>query len=210
MLKARLIDISPPLTVRTAVWPGDTEYRLEWVARMERGASCNVSALHTTPHLGAHADGPLHFAVDGAAVGAVDLEPYVGRCRVVDVTGARVVDEEAMFGIELYGVERLLFKTGTFPDFEQWNTDFAWIDAALARRLCRMGVKLLGIDTPSVDAFDSKDLPTHHVLLETGVRNLEGLDLSGVEAGDYELIALPLRLLDADSSPVRAVLRTLE
>jgi arylformamidase len=134
----------------------------------------------------------------------------VGRCRVVDLTGARVVDEEALFGVELYGAERVLFKTGTFPDFEQWNTDFAWIDAGLARRLARMGVKLVGIDTPSVDAFDSKELPTHRVLLKSGMRNLEGLDLSEADAGEYELIALPLRLMEADSSPVRAVLRTLD
>jgi arylformamidase len=177
---------------------------------MDHGDLSNVAAISSTPHLGAHADGPLHFSVSGDAIGAVDLEPYVGRCRVVDLTGARVVDEEALFGVELYGAERVLFKTGTFPDFEQWNTDFAWIDAGLARRLARMGVKLVGIDTPSVDAFDSKELPTHRVLLKSGMRNLEGLDLSEADAGEYELIALPLRLMEADSSPVRAVLRTLD
>jgi arylformamidase len=207
---ARLIDISPPITAGTAVWPGDTEYRLTWATRMEQGASYNVAALSLTPHLGAHADGPLHFSVSGDSIGAVDLAPYVGKCRVVDLTGARVVDDDALFGVELHGAERVLFKTGTFPDFERWNTDFAWIDAGLARRLARMGVKLVGIDTPSVDAFDSKELPTHHVLLETGMRSLEGLDLSLVDAGEYELIALPLRLMEADSSPVRAVLRTLD
>ncbi len=204
----RLIDISPPLTARTAVWPGDTDYLLSWAMRMERGDSSNVASIVSTPHLGAHADGPLHFSVSGDAIGAVDLSPYLGPCRVVDLTGARVVDEDALFGVELSGAERLLFKTGTFPDFESWNTDFAWIDAGLARRLGRMGVKLVGIDTPSVDAYESKELPTHHALLETGVRNLEGLDLSQAEAGEYELIALPLRLMGADSSPVRAVLRT--
>lgn len=206
----RLVDISPPITARTVVWPGDPEYRIMWAARMEQGSVSNVAAVSSTPHLGAHADGPLHFSVSGDAIGAVDLSPYVGRCRVVDLTGARVVDEEALFGVELHGAERVLFKTGTFPDFEQWNTDFAWIDAGLARRLARMGVKLVGIDTPSVDAFDSKELPTHRALLETGMRNLEGLDLSEAEAGEYELIALPLRLMEADSSPVRAVLRTLD
>ncbi len=205
----RIIDISPPVSIRTAVWPGDTPYTLSWVSRMEEGASCNVASVATTPHVGAHADGPLHFWLQGAAIGAVDLEPYLGRCRVIDCTGVRVVDEEALYGHEVYGVERLLFKTGTFPDFERWNDDFAWLDPGLARRLGRMGVKLLGIDTPSVDAFDSTELPTHHVLLELGVRNLEGLDLSGAEPGDYELIALPLRLAEADSSPVRAVLRPL-
>jgi arylformamidase len=204
----RLIDISPPLTAATAVWPGDTELRIDWVARMESGASCNVASLTTTPHLGAHADGPLHFRPGAPGIGALDLEPYLGPCRVVDVTGAPVVDEAALAGLELGGARRILFKTGTFPDFLRWNTDFAYLDPGLVRRLGKLGVVLVGIDTPSVDAFDSRDLPAHHALLERGMRNLEGLDLSGAEPGDYELIALPLRLVDADSSPVRAVLRT--
>ena len=204
-----IIDISPRIDVSLAVWPGDTEYKLDWVSRMEDGASVNVCTLTTTPHLGAHADGPLHFDSQGDPVGMLDLDPYIGKCRVVDVTGSRVVDEDALFGAEVYGLERLLFKTGSFPDPQSFNDDFAYIEPALAARLARMGVKLLGIDTPSVDPFDSKSLPTHHVLLETGMRNLEGLDLSQVEAGDYELIALPLSLAEADSSPVRAILRTL-
>lgn len=207
---SRIIDISPPVTADIAVWPGDTPFRLEWAARIDRGASCNVASLTTTPHLGAHADGPLHFQDGAPGIGEVDLLPYLGRCRVVDVTGARVVDEEALFGLELVGAERLLFKTGTFPDFRQWNDDFAYLDPALVRRLGRMKVLLVGIDTPSVDPMDSRDLPAHHAILEHGMRNLEGLDLSRAEAGEYELIALPLALPGSDSSPVRAVLRTLD
>ena len=206
----RLIDISPPITARTAVWPGDTGYTLDWVSRIDDGASCNVASITTTPHLGAHADGPLHFADGEPGVGELDLAPYLGPCRVVDVTGVRVVDAEAVHGIELFGTKRLLFKTGTFPDFETWNDDFAYFDPEFLRRLAKTGVVLVGIDTPSVDPFDSKELPAHHVLREFGVRNLEGLDLSGVEAGAYELIALPLRLIEADGSPVRAVLRTVD
>jgi arylformamidase len=204
---SRLIDISPRVSARTAVWPGDTEYRVSWVSRMENGASCNVASITSTPHLGAHADGPLHFRSDAPAVGELDLSPYLGPCRVVDVTGAPVVDEAALAGLEIWGAERLLFRTGTFPDFENWNDDFAYLDPALVRRLSKLRVKLVGIDTPSVDPFHSKELPAHHALLECGMRNLEGLDLSEVEPGEYELIALPLRLVDADSSPVRAVLR---
>jgi arylformamidase len=208
-MTGRIIDISPPITNRIAVWPGDTPFELTWGARMAEGASCNVAAIRTTPHLGAHADGPLHFDPGGPGIGAVDLAPYLGPCRVIDVTGSLVVDEEAVFGQNLGGATRLLFKTGTFPDFEQWNQDFASFDPALLRRLGKSGVVLVGIDTPSVDPFDSRDLPAHHTLLELGMRNLEGLDLSGAEAGDYELIALPLRIPESDSSPVRAVLRTL-
>jgi arylformamidase len=207
---ARLIDISPPLTESVAVWPGDTAFRVRWVGRMDQGGSCNVAALTTTPHVGAHADGPLHFQPDGEGIGKVALDPYLGRCRVVDVTGSTVIDADAVAGIEVGGASRLLFKTGTFPDLERWNTDFAYFDPAFIRRLGRMGVRLVGIDTPSVDPFDSKDLPAHHALLELGMRNLEGLDLAEVPAGEYELIALPLRLVDVDSSPVRAVLRTLD
>lgn len=207
---ARIIDISPPISPGIAVWPGDTPFSFAWVARMEEGASCNVSTITTTPHLGAHADGPLHFLIDAPSIGEVDLDPYLGRCRVVDLTGVAVVDEDAVFGSELGGAVRLLFKTGTFPDPEQWNQEFAHFDAGLVRRLGKMGVRLLGIDTPSVDAFDSKSLPAHHAMVEMGMRHLEGLELSQVLPGDYELIALPLRLVGVDSSPVRAILRTLD
>jgi arylformamidase len=204
---AHLIDISPPLGPETEVWPGDTPFRLSWASRMDAGASCNVASLTTTPHLGAHADGPLHFQPGGEAIGAVDLSPYLGPCRVVDVTGVRVVDEEAVLGLPLGGATRLLFRTGTFPDYTRWNEDFAYFDPALLRRLGKQGVRLVGIDTPSVDPFHSKELPAHHVLIELGMRNLEGLDLREADPGDYELIALPLRLMESDSSPVRAVLR---
>jgi len=207
---SRIIDITPPVDPSIAVWPGDTPYAVSWVARMDQGASCNVSSITTTPHVGAHADGPLHFLVDGPAIGNVDLDPYLGRCRVVDVTGVAAVTEESVFGMDLSSVTRLLFKTGTFPDPLQWNPDFAYLDPGFVRRLGKLGVRLIGIDTPSVDPMDSKTLPAHHALVEMGMRNLEGLDLSQVEPGDYELIALPLRLADADSSPVRAVLRTLD
>jgi len=204
---AALIDISPPVDAGLAVWPGDTPYALTWVSRMEQGASCNVASLRMTPHLGAHADGPLHFDPGAPGVGTLDLTPFLGPCRVVDATGARVVDEEALFGEELYGVERVLFRTGTFPDPRTFNDDFAFLDPALVRRLGKLGVRLVGIDTPSVDPFHSEELPAHHALRDLGIRNLEGLDLSGAPAGDYELIALPLALTEADSSPVRAVLR---
>ena len=205
-----IIDISPPIDASTAVWPGDTEPKLEWVSRMERGASCNVASVTTTPHVGAHADGPLHFDSSAPSVGELDLNPYLGPCRVIDVTGVSVVDEDALFGHDLTGVERLLFKTGTFPDPSAWNENFAYLDAAVVDRLGRMGVKLVGLDTPSVDPFDSKELPAHHALLRRGMRNLEGLDLSQVLPGDYELAALPLRWVGLDSSPVRAVLRPLK
>jgi arylformamidase len=206
---SKLIDITPRIDPDTAVWPGDTGYSVKWVMRMDEGGPCNTATVTTTVHVGAHADGPYHFDSGSPEVADLDLDPYLGPCRVVDLTGAGVVDREALFGVELYGVERVLFRTGTFPDATSWNDDFAYLDPSLVRELGKMGVKLVGIDTPSVDPYHSKTLPSHHALLELGMRNLEGLDLGEVPAGDYELIALPLRLGGVDSSPVRAVLRTL-
>jgi arylformamidase len=174
------------------------------------GASWNltVSSIRTTVHVGAHADAPNHFIGGAVGIDAVPLTPYRGRCQVIELVKARgsLIAPEDLAGISLRA-PRLLFKTGSYPDPRQFNTDFVAFSAELIPWLEARGVILIGIDTPSIDPFSSKSLPTHHATRHgSGVAILEGLDLSQVRADLYELIALPLRLQGADASPVRATL----
>jgi len=203
-----LHDITPAVTEALAVWPGDTPPRREVLLDRARGDSVTLSTLHATVHLGAHADAPSHYAVDGTTIDAVPLETYVGPAQVVRVAAVpgRRVPASALDGVELRA-PRVLLATGTYPDPDAFREDFASLEPALVERLHAAGVRLVGIDTPSVDAFDSKDLPAHLACLRHGIAILEGLVLAGVAPGPYELIALPLRLVGYDASPVRAVLR---
>lgn len=209
-----LHDITPPISAALKVWPGDTPPTREVLLDRARGDSVTLSTLHATVHLGAHADAPSHYGVDAPSIEACSLEPYVGPCLVVSAQaqrGARIGPAD----LELpdpnrIDAPRLLIRTATFPDATQFNTDFAALEPGLVGWLAARGVRLVGIDTPSVDLFDSKDLPTHRAFLEHGLAILEGLDLARVAPGRYELIALPLRLVGFDASPVRAVLRTLD
>jgi arylformamidase len=208
-------DISPSLDESIAVWPGDTAFRRELVTEIgapgsSSGASWNltVSSIRTTVHVGAHADAPNHFIGGGVGIDAVPLTPYRGLCQVIDLVKARgsLIAPEDLAGISLRA-PRLLFKTGSYPDPQQFNTDFIAFSAELIPWLEARGVILIGIDTPSIDPFSSKSLPTHHATRRgSGVAILEGLELSQVRADLYELIALPLRLQGADASPVRATL----
>lgn len=170
----------------------------------------DLSAIHTTLHLGAHADGPAHYRLGQAGIGQRPLEPYLGPCRVVT---ARVARGARVHPADLDGPidqPRLLVRTSTFPDPRSWNGDFAALSPELVHTAADRGVVLLGIDTPSVDLQDSKDLPAHQAFADRDLCVLEGIVLTGVPDGVYELVALPLRLVDADASPVRAVLRSVE
>jgi arylformamidase len=194
------------------VFPGDTPFSAQWVARLEDGASCNVSAITMSVHCGTHTDSPLHFAADGADIASVPLHAYLGRCRVVEVRGEGeppLVPAAALSPAELAGVERVLLKTAHRHDATVFDPGFTALGPAAAEVVVAAGLILVGIDTPSMDHATSKNLPAHHTLLAGGVAILENLDLSAVPAGDYELIALPLKIVGSDSSPVRAVLREL-
>jgi len=209
-----IYDISPPLSPRLAVWPGDTPLSREVLCEIgpptgtiKLVSNITLSTLRATVHLGAHADAPSHYGAGAPAIHERSLDYYVGPCQVVRVAvgpGARVAPEMLPDPVR---AERVLIATGTFPDPERFNTDFAALSPELVRRLHEQGVRLVGIDTPSVDLFDSKDLPTHHEFLRCDMAILEGLILRDVPEGVYELIALPLKLVGFDASPVRAVLR---
>lgn len=208
----RIWDISEPIEPATATFPGDTPFSQEWVARQERGASCNVSTIRMSVHVGTHTDSPLHFDLAGPDIASVDLTRYLGRCRVADVRGAgspSSIPAAALTPALLAGAERLLLRTRAEHDHRVFDRSFCAVGPAAARALVAAGIRLVGIDTPSMDHADSKDLDGHHILYEGGVAILENLDLRAVPAGDYELIALPLRIVNGDSSPVRAILREL-
>ncbi len=227
-----LYDISPPISPSLKVWPGDTAPSREILLDTANGDTITLSTLRTTVHAGAHADGPNHYGPmpDGTPAPSIDempLEHYLGPCIVIDADvarGVRVTMKD--LDIDLGAVDlpgRVLIRTGTFPDPTMFNEDFAALAPELVEAFAERGVITIGIDTPSVDLFDSKDLPAHKAFLRTGVAILEGLILAGVpssgaspgETGDgggntqFDLIALPLKLAGFDGSPVRAVLRSL-
>jgi len=208
----RVWDISEPIEPGTAAFPGDTPFSQEWVLRQERGASCNVSTIRMSVHVGTHTDAPLHFDLAGRDIASVDLLRYLGRCRVVDVRGEgapSLIPATAITEAMLAGAERILFRTRREHDHRVWDAAFVALGPEAAKVLVAAGILLVGIDTPSIDHADSKELDGHHVLHAGGVAILENIDLRAVPAGDYELIALPLRIVDGDSSPVRAILREL-
>jgi arylformamidase len=208
-MSRRLWDISPPVSRAAPVFPGDTPYAQTWSARIAPGSPVNVSAITLSPHVGAHADAPLHYAEGAASIGDVPLDPYLGRCRVVHAIGRRpLVEPEHLAHASDRLPPRVLVRTCKRAP-RGWVDDFAAFAPASIDWLAERGVRLVGIDTASVDPAASKTLDAHQRLSALGLRVLENLVLDDVPEGDYELIALPLKLVEADASPVRAVLREL-
>lgn len=210
MTHRRLWDISPPVDAGTPVFPGDAGYRQEWAVTIGPGCPVNVSTLRLSPHTGAHADAPLHYDTQGAAAGALDLAPFLGRCRVIHAVGARplVLWQHLAHAVAALP-PRVLVRTYTRMPVDRWDPDLPAYAAETIERLADHGVQLIGIDSASIDPADSKTLDSHQVIRRRGLRVLENLVLDEVPEGDYELIALPLKLTTADASPVRAVLREL-
>ncbi|MEJ8837001.1 arylformamidase [Ramlibacter sp. AN1133] len=206
----RLWDISPPVRPGSPVFPGDTPYRQEWAATIAPGCPVNVSTLTLSPHVGAHADAPLHYDPDGAPVGTLPLQPYLGACRVIHAIarGPLVTWDHIAHATQALP-PRVLVRTYERAPVDRWDPDLAAFAPETIERLADAGVLLVGIDTASIDPAASKALPSHQVVRQRGLRVLENLVLDDVPEGDYELIALPLKLVTADASPVRAVLREL-
>jgi arylformamidase len=204
-----IYDLSPILRSETPVWPGDTAFQSRLVWSLADGASVNLSAITTTPHLGSHADAPFHTEPRGEGISEMPLERYLGPCRVVKVPPQPLIEPRHLEGIDLTSPARILFKSESIRDRRTFPERFTALAPETAALLAEKGVLLVGMDTPSVDPFDSKTLDAHHALFRGGVAILEGLILDGVPEGVYELIALPLRMAGLDASPVRAVLRTL-
>lgn len=201
-----LIDISPALHPGIAVWPGDTPMSREVLLDFEGGGNLELSTLKATVHLGAHADAPSHYRAAAPDIASRDLDRYFGPCEVVAVDvarGARIQPADLPGPVS---APRVLLRTGTFPDPDAFNEDFAALSPALVDHLHAQGVRLIGIDTPSVDPFASKALESHQALADRDMAVLEGLVLGHVAPGTYTLVALPLKLVGFDASPVRAAL----
>ena len=205
----KLWDISPPIAPDSPLFPGDTAYSQQWTATLGPGCPVNISAITMSPHIGAHADAPLHYGVDAPSIGQVDLAPYLGPCRVIHAIGCGplIRPEHLMHAVAALPPRVLVRTCSQAPT--QWSPEFSAFAPETVTWLASLGVRLVGIDSQSVDPAASKTLDSHQVLLKLDLRVLENLVLDGIAAGDYELIALPLKLMHADASPVRAVLREL-
>jgi arylformamidase len=202
-------DISPLISSRTPTFPGDVPFSQQWTARIGPGCPVNLSAITLSPHVGAHADAPLHYGNGAPAIAEVSLEPYLGPCRVIHaIDQGPLITPEHLAGSAAGLPPRVLVRTVAAAP-TSWADRFSTFAPETITWLAERGVRLVGIDAQSVDPADSKTLDSHQQLLQHDMRVLENLVLDEVPAGDYELIALPLRIAGADASPVRAVLRSL-
>jgi len=216
-----IIDISQPVDSHSAVFPGDEPFRRKVTLTHAESKVINLTAFTMSPHVGTHADAPVHIQGElppGATrhektIGEMALAPYLGPCVVLDVSGHvdhgnGVLPEHVKDRLEAYPhfPQRVLLKTMTHVRYDVFEKRYPWISIELAEYLGKHGVKLIGLDTPSVDPVDSKALKTHHTLLQQKICWLENLDLTHADEGEYVLIALPLKLMEIEASPVRAVL----
>lgn len=202
-----LYDISPEITERLAVFPGDTPFERKVSVDYAGGSNYLASSIHGTVHLGAHVDAPNHYRQGASGISDRSLEYYLGDCQVISVVlprGERI--RPSHLGSTQVQAKRVLFKTGSFPDPNRWNGDFNSLSPELVIWLAERGVILVGIDTPSIDPADDQRMESHQIVAERDLAILEGVVLQGVPDGMYTLVALPLKLKDADASPVRAVL----
>ena len=202
-------DISPPVDEQAAVFPGDTVYSQRLHLALGPGCPVNVNSITLSPHTGAHADAPMHYSKGGKAAGELDLTPYLGPCRVIHCIECGPLVLSVHIAHALTDLPpRVLLRTAHAAS-QSWES-FTAIAPEKMGLLATKNVALVGIDTPSIDPADSQALPSHHQLLAHNMRVLECLVLDDVPEGDYELIALPLKLMRADASPVRAILRELD
>lgn len=209
-----IIDISQPVRSNSANFPGDTPFSKKVVLTVDQSKVVNLTSLHMSPHVGTHVDAPAHIkgdmTVESELVGALPLEPFIGDALLIDLSPRvegiswKAVEQEISALAKV--PERILFKTQKKIRYEIFEDDYSFFQPDLVRELSARGVKLLGIDTPSADHVNSKTLDAHHELDSLHMNWLENLDLTEVEAGNYFLIALPVKFMELEASPVRAVL----
>lgn len=205
---SRIWDISQPLHAGVPVWPGEPAFALHSHAVIGDGCPVNVGGMFTPLHAGTHGDAPLHYTDEGASSADCDLDPYIGPCMLLDVrhaSGQVEIDDIDWSALE--GAERVLLRTYEHFPHQRWDSDFTAVSSDVIARLGAMGVRLIGTDAASLDPEQSKTLDAHRAVKAADMRILEGLVLDEVRPGRYELVALPLRIVGADASPVRAILR---
>ena len=206
----KIWDLSPPIRTGIPVWPGDTAYAEARSWAIGPGCPVNVSRFTMSTHTGSHADAPFHYDADGRRAGGLDLSRYIGPCRLIDATDHKGLVEPRHVGGRLSGaVPRVLFRTYAAAPLDRWDENFCAVAPATIEALAAAGCFLVGIDTPSLDPQTSKTMDAHMAVRRHGLSILESLVLDGVPEGDYELIALPLKLAELDAAPVRAILRPL-
>lgn len=206
----KLYDVSVVTRVGTPEWPGDTPFSCGWSARIGEGSSVNLATITSSPHVGTHADAPLHVKDGAPGADALAIDAFVGPALLLDVSGvARDLGPELGARIPP-GTLRLLIRTGASIASGQFPSDWSALTPELAALLTGRGLRLLGVDAPSVDRRTSKTLGVHHALFDGGACILENLDLREVSEGRYELLAAPVRWADVDAAPVRAVLRAID
>ena len=203
----KIYDITLPLQPGLASWPGDTPYEFSQNAAISEGDSVNLGSISMSVHTGTHTDAPRHFFDSGITVENMDLNAFLGPCVVVDVRGKSLITASDLENLDLRNTPRVLFKTNAWTVTTIFPTTFPLLHEALPAHLKALGVVLVGLDVPSVDAMESKELAIHHALHDCGITILESLRLQEVPPGVYELIALPLKLVGADGAPVRAILK---
>jgi arylformamidase len=200
-----LIDLTLPLDARAAPWPGDTPLILDWTMHLERGDSCSVSRITLSPHTGTHVDAPAHYLEDGSLADSLELRRLIGPAAVVDARGRDAITVELLRELAAEG-SRLLVRTLERREPDAFPDKFPPLLPDAARWLVEDGLILYGTDAPSVDPRESRTLDAHRALGTAGIPILENLDLGRVEPGRYDLVALPLRLTEAEAAPLRAIL----
>jgi len=211
-MSGTLLDISRPLYSGSPHWPGDIDTDFHLGPRIADGAACNVGRLALSVHAGTHADAPFHYNDQGTRIDGLAPELFVGPARVIDARGHTALTEKLFARLspaDLAAAPRILFRTDTWLDNATFPTAWPLLERTLPAWLAARGVKLIGLDVPSVDTLTNTDMAIHHLMDAANLLILESLDLRAAAPGVYELIALPLKLRGADGSPVRAVLRPL-
>lgn len=203
----KLIDITMLLHNQTPPWPGDEPFEYKLTMSMEEKGSVNIGQFKASNHIGTHVDAPFHYDSEGLKIADIPPHRFIGDALILNMEDKTTINAEDLRSFEFNGIQKVLFRTNSWKDRSVFPADYTVIGEDVASFLQSRGVDLIGVDTPSVDPETSKDLVAHHTLYDHDILILEGLMLEHVAPGVYELMAFPLRMQEADGSPVRAILR---